>query len=265
MAALKSEGRRQKAEVAERPLLMCGEMVRATLADIKLATRRLAMIRQCGILKPFPTVPELTSLAEVEAYCGKRARVPCRIGDQLWVKETFFDFSDYKSAPLFREMDSRVAYRADGTFIGCHKWSPSIHMPRWASRLLLEVTGVRVERLQDITGADVTAEGVTYPVRPSTTHPRMGSVLWNISSEFSPLNYIAESDRTNHEKILIAHYAALWDSLYAKRPKHPAPWESNPWVWVIEFKRVRAPDPDSKDTPPYVLPDRVGTVPGGTR
>jgi len=82
------------------------------------------------------------------------------------------------------------------------RWRPSIFMPRWASRITLEVTGVRVERLQDISEADAIAEGIERPNNP----------VWYAVDE----------------------YQHLWDQINAKR----APWASNPWVWVIEFKRV---------------------------
>lgn len=81
-------------------------------------------------------------------------------------------------------------------------WRPSIHMPRWASRITLEITAVRVERLQEISEADVQAEGCTG----------------------SPFGKAADA----------MLFPTLWDSINAK--KHP--WESNPWVWVVEFKRV---------------------------
>ena len=93
-------------------------------------------------------------------------------------------------------------------------WRPSIHMPRWASRIDLEVTGVRVERLQEINGNDAVAEGCIP--QPSDCRLCMNGIC---SAHQPPTG----------------QFAHLWDSLNAKR----APWESNPWVWVIEFEYHR--------------------------
>lgn len=97
-----------------------------------------------------------------------------------------------------------VVYRADEDENWL--WSPSIHMPRWASRITMEVVSVRVERIQDITDADVIAEGTDTGEGAHFTPP-------------SP-------------RML---FALLWDSIYAKRGFG---WDANPWVWVIEFRRI---------------------------
>jgi hypothetical protein len=91
------------------------------------------------------------------------------------------------------------------------KYRPSIHMPRWASRITLEVTGVRVERLQDISEADAIAEGID-------------------------LNASAIGIRTTGESpqpMAIAIYRSLWESING-----PQSWDANPWVWVVEFRRI---------------------------
>jgi len=228
--------------VTERPILFSAPMVRAILEGRKTQTRR--------IVKP---QPDLTKLGETvgpqgQRYYGKNAKqiesngewqfsipgaalYPWRSpygqpGDRLWVRETFYcDDGHYPdgvpdscqwrevegkrlSIPLEEkraEMLESMYYRADGepqfeAPEGPIPWRPSIFMPRWASRITLEVTGVRVERLQSISEADAAAEGVyTDPACPA---------------------YDA--------------YRVLWDQINAKL----APWASNPWVWVIEFKRV---------------------------
>jgi hypothetical protein len=99
----------------------------------------------------------------------------------------------------------RADYDRDPTLRHNLKWKPSIFMPRAACRLRLEVTGVRVERLQAITEADAVAEGIGEPPWPGGT--------------------AAE------------RYGVLWDSINAER----APWESNPWVWVVEFRKAPSP------------------------
>lgn len=93
--------------------------------------------------------------------------------------------------------------------LGEYIWSPSIHMPRWASRIDLEITRVRVERLQDISESDARAEGVDLN------------------------DWYTESPDPNKSPYRYA-FAQLWDSINAK--KHP--WSSNPWVWVIEFRKI---------------------------
>lgn len=149
-------------------------------------------------------------------------------GDQLWVRETwqYADWSEdgqpyirYRSddAVLLRAGDENSPevwatlsapenYKIDGKAAD-HRWRPPVTMPRWASRITLEVLGVRVERLQDISEADAAAEGATWHEnRPGRDYPR-----------------------TKREA-----FSALWYVINGK--KHP--WESNPWVWVIEFKKV---------------------------
>jgi hypothetical protein len=139
-------------------------------------------------------------------------------GDRLWVKETWaIDAEDVETARRRHEdvlLDACPVgpyYRATASDFdeSSLRWRPSIHMPRWASRISLEVTGVRVERLQAISEADAVAEGVHY---------ELGEV---------------KPDSPNAHRI---SFSTLWDELNAKR----APWSSNPWVWVIEFRRVEA-------------------------
>jgi len=142
--------------------------------------------------------------------------IPCpygKKGDRLWVRETWYDnlIRDEGDYRLVDEHGSAlVVYRADGEFYdqfeeveGDPKWRPSIFMPRWASRILLEVVSVRVERLQEITPADAMAEGCPHP----------------------PDGYWTEQDA-------VSWYGNLWDIINGR-----GAWCSNPWVWVIEFKR----------------------------
>jgi hypothetical protein len=107
----------------------------------------------------------------------------------------------------YAEPGAVPAYDLESWNFGSLRWRPSIHMPRWASRITLEVAGVRVERLQEITPDDAIAEGVfgegRYNTQPGMPYP-------------------------------VATFAALWDSINDKR----APWASNPWVWVVEFRRI---------------------------
>jgi hypothetical protein len=141
-------------------------------------------------------------------------------GDRLWVRETFADLRGTgiehrpdPSGPL-----KRYAFAADHP-PGSNgdearkefgvKWKPSIHMPRAASRITLEITGVRVERLQDISEADAVSEGATWSF--SRSGPR-------------------------GDLSVKAGFVDLWESING-----PGSWDANPWVWVVEFKRLEQP------------------------
>ena len=149
-------------------------------------------------------------------------------GDRLWVRETF-----YNDIPEERNLE-HIYYRADGecceqipecqcASVGKVKWKPAIYMPRWASRLTLEVTAVRVERLQDISEDDAKAEGCggyVYghgPVDEGALQVEPG--YW-------------------HDRFFRAGYEHGWDALNEKRGFG---WASNPWVWCVTFKRAGAP------------------------
>ena len=133
-------------------------------------------------------------------------------GDRLWVRE----------AAIFGLLEGKKErvknFRADGyERTDAESWTPSIHMPRWASRITLEITKVRVERLQDISAQDCIDEGIDYE------RHKCGCEICTHSSEICPAT----------SSSLVMEYAALWDSLHGK-----GAWAKNPWVWVLEFKRV---------------------------
>ncbi|KDF13403.1 hypothetical protein AF41_00014 [Citrobacter sp. MGH 55] len=131
------------------------------------------------------------------------------VGDRIWVRETFSPVPDHEEPAGC----SALLYAADGN--GPYgKWVPSIHMPRWASRLTLEITGVRVERLNDISEEDARAEGIID-----------GGCL--NCGEPEPCGCVnPQPDATDA-------FAYLWQSIYGKEN-----WDANPWVWVIAFKRI---------------------------
>ncbi len=221
----------------ERPILFSGPMVRAILDGRKWQTRRVMKpqpapfaggVHETNLAKhPAPYI---------DAYCGepKTAENPRGMGDlwcwwteddrqgpsvgrcpygapgdRLWVRETW----GCPSADHPRVPDGRKPTPGDGLVYaandadawqwrggpGCSDfvWRPSIHMPRWASRLTLPVTAVRVERLQDVTDDDAIAEGTEFSRDP------------------------------------VRAFSALWDSINGKRPF--SAWDDNPWVWVVSF------------------------------
>jgi len=229
--------------IRERPILFTEKMVRAILEGRKTQTRR--------IIKPQP--PDGT--VDIRYRCPY-ARSP---GDRLWVRETWALTADADAClkqngvmpgQLDTDNDLSVLYRAtDGECrLLVEHWRPSIHMPRWASRITLEVLKVKVERLQEISQADARAEGVD-------------PVLKDVGAQAPGGYWYEESD-------YVEAFARLWDSINAKpklRNKHPRtgarnicfvsyPWAEeytckdkgglpwyvvgNPWVWVVEFKRV---------------------------
>ncbi|MFV9668317.1 hypothetical protein ACNY68_04885 [Pantoea sp. KXB25] len=136
-------------------------------------------------------------------------------GDRLWVREAFRVMGRATDVARLmykaRERNSFTESTRTVPINKCNKqssynWTPSIHMPRWASRITLEITGVRVERLQDISDSDAKSEGCWYG--------RGGG---------EPDFAVNPSD----------HFPTLWASIYGEES-----WQANPWVWVIEFKRV---------------------------
>jgi len=193
----------------ERPILFSGPMVRALLAGTKTQTRRIA--------KPVKH-PDLGNLYDAGAlvlerepqHVIDRASPYGRPGDRLWVRETWA-FGIHALAAK-RDEDGPFVYLADGTTHGrlCERWRPSIHMPRHACRLVLEIVGVRVERLQAISEADSCAEGIPskglqfYDGRPATAKDA---------------------------------FESLWNEING-----PAAWAANPWVWVLEFRPLGNPD-----------------------
>ena len=208
----------------ERPILFSAPMVRALLAGTKTQTRRVYKARNGGI---WPNHNDLPGMRQI-----LRNSPHGQPGDRLWVRETWGyidpDNSGYEietgpgahfAPELMQEGHAlrdfwrrRVAYRAtwkEPTYgVGPDapgRWRSSIHMPRWASRILLEITSVRVERLQDINEADAKAEGVEL----SYDRDRMRGGTWK------------------------GGYRMLWESING-----PGSWDANPWVWVLEFKRV---------------------------
>lgn len=182
----------------ERPILFSGPMVRAILEGRKTQTRR--------VMNPQPVdqdengwyvqVPVTDARAPgMVFYERKYFHCPYgQPGDQLWVRETF---DDVHGSVLYRANPEDAEDFPPCGGKRCH-WKPSIFMPRWASRITLEIVGVRVERVQEITPDDARAEGVEHLYAPRNA------------------------------------FANLWDSINAKRGYG---WDSNPWVWVVEFRR----------------------------
>jgi hypothetical protein len=205
----------------ERPILFSAPMVRAILEGRKTQTRR--------VVKPTMTAPRVALLRmepwvidgvqEVDDhglpcwvgfhpdYPGEAKWFSCPhggVGDRLWVCETWCECDG--------DTGRSIAFRADD-WADCPadngRWRPSIFMPRWASRFLLEITDVKVEQVQDISEADAIAEGVT-PTSAGDGYPFVMSARMN--------------------------FVDLWDDINGERIG--CSWGDNPWVWAITFKRI---------------------------
>ena len=171
------------ATIRERPIIFSGEMVRAILDGRKTQTRR--------VIKP------------QRDYCCLYGKP----GDRLWVRETWCLGDDLDG-------NEAIYFRADAP-PGDYIWSPSIHMHREASRITLEVTDVRVERVQEISADDAEAEGIPTHVVEHTFRKC----------------YRGAGERAAKR---IEYFSRLWDNLNAKRGYG---WDANPWVWVVAFRR----------------------------
>lgn len=184
--------------MSERPILFSAPMVLALLDGTKTQTRRIANkpVRHPDLGNIY--TPGALVLEREPQHVIERACPYGQPGDRLWVRETW--------AP----MTNGFAYGADPVWNASPdgKWRPSIHMPRAACRLELEITGVRVERLQDISESDALAEGTPSDLMP-----------------------IDVSRMPYPSSIEAGKYAALWEQING-----PGSWDANPWVWVVEFK-----------------------------
>ena len=194
----------------ERPIIFSAPMVRAILEGRKTQTRR--------IVKPQPEpIPDdvwqsrhydngwwwacsqartMVAVRDMSAFCPYGST-----RDRLWVKES------HALCNAIGNNYTNIIWRAGPWRNGIEpsaKWRSPIHMPRWAARITLEITDIRVERLQDISEADAQAEGVTESI-------------------------VLPGDRGS----FVASFGYLWQQIHG-----PKSWAANPWVWVIEFERV---------------------------
>ena len=183
-----------------RPILFSAPMVRALIDGTKTQTRRIVKLNDAdhivgrGDRKQWH--PE-----DKNAWQGNPYGQP---GDTLWVRETFAPAHLWRSEPKFAATTVDYLYAADyprdpRRIVAPHHWKPSISCVRAASRITLEITAVRVERLNDIDGVDAMAEGI------------------ETLSGLPTINAVTD-------------FAALWESING-----PGSWDKNPWVWVIEF------------------------------
>jgi hypothetical protein len=197
----------------ERPILFSAPMVRALLDGTKTQTRRIVKLTDSGRVKE-PGSPRNWHPEDPYASAACPYGAP---GDTLWVKETWNSSNQWNvMKPTDMPEGAPIFYGADYDAAGlrnCGPWRPSLFMRRWMSRITLEVASVRVERLHAITEADAKAEGVEQ---------------WNDGAWYCGVQGFMGYESP------VGAYRELWESINAKR----APWASNPWVWVVEFRRV---------------------------
>ena len=234
----------------ERPILFSGAMVRALLDGSKTQTRRAVKLQVqhddswvggWKIVHKRVTQALLTFNQLGGKPLGSDAAI-CpygQPGDRLWVRETWrgvVEISPPGQAVEHgvaryvpdREHCRRVEYAATQV-PDSEPWRPSIHMPRWASRILLEIVSVRVERLQDCSQTDAVCEGALH----------IRSQAWD-REHFPAWRYLFDEAVAAGKKPPIGPspveaYQALWESI-----NRAGSWQANPWVWVVEFKRVAA-------------------------
>lgn len=235
--------------MSDKPIIFSAESVRAILAGGKTQTRR--------VIKPQPTLPYLwygiingyqawtDNAQQGEKGNREERRCPYAVGDRLWVRESwlpdppqdgswdYYGFTDgeiynFDALPKRFKKPEHVIYKASWNGIDL-RWRSLIHMPRWASRLTLEVVSVRVERVQEISEADAIAEGI----RPIKVKGVLGQIktMYEVPGLLGTYADGQTDTRVCHSAV--DGYSELWDHLNAKRGY---PWAANPWVWVYGFK-----------------------------
>jgi hypothetical protein len=227
----------------ERPILFSGPMIRAILEGRKTQTRRIVKPQPSDSWHPVverycPTIiekdgmdgpgPEVFGASDEDEGRKFPYGAP---GDFIWVREAW--------CSAHQDGAFGTAYRADNTYlqgkrshpkgphyhfpqIGPHvRWRPSIHIPRWASRINLEITGVRVERLHEISEADAIAEGIR------TMRDDSGTFVGREGDSSDGRHMVTPWPSARQA------YADLWESINGR-----SSWDCNPWVWVVEFRKV---------------------------
>lgn len=227
----------------ERPILFSGPMVRAILQNKKTQARRIVKPKPPDEAHPFSIICSSDEKDQGKWKFTKNkdhlsgtvlGPIACpygKPGDRLWVKESFaivpravlcwstgvhhsLHPDNNRDAAIYREGWERSA--------SDFGWRSSTHMPRWASRITLEITRIRVEKLQAINKADAIAEGIERVGGESSCHP------WR--------NYLLKhhAHPTGHCSSPLQSYMTLWEKINGV-----GSWDANPWVWVVEFQRIK--------------------------
>ena len=202
-----------------KPILFNTEMVKAILDGRKTCTRRIVKPQweECPACKYVHNEYIYDKMAE-NVYCARcgyplepERRAPYHPGDIMYVRETWMD---YAGRTMYRADCDK--YRLESLNLAGFSWKPSIHMPKEAARIWLKVTDVRVERLQEISGEDLTKEGI-------------------------------DLFRSNYVRVAFDEFKNIWNSTIKKSDLDRCGWDANPWIWVIEFERCEKPQEASND------------------
>lgn len=226
----------------ERPILFSDAMVRAILEGRKTQTRRVVKPQPADGASKFSLGTPTNGVmgCHNKGRFGLFYRLPKNewftadkpthnfiacpygtVGDRLWVREIFAWHSHAKE--LGQKSKQFIFYKAQNDeILPENKWRPSIHMPRWASRITLEITGVRVERVKEISEEDVKAESFSEWTAPC-----------GISGRVNGKERLTGTGKLTVKPI--AGFMMEWEFIYSARGFG---WDVNPWVWVIEFRRV---------------------------
>ena len=230
----------------ERPILFSGPMIGAILDARKSQTRR--------VVKPQPSEAWTSQSVQwvngdgfyCDGPCISSLRCPygARARNRLWVRECCHFYAHGDPSSLGGIVRNQVVYRADPSSdeYWAVKWRPSIHMPRWASRIDLEVLDVRVERVRGISAHDAVCEGVHVhsnidPCDMADEAKDNFRDLWD-SINGKPKPRYGRDDEGNR---VITHYESFpWEGVQEVREFRGKPWNvcGNPWVWVVEFERA---------------------------
>lgn len=233
-----------------KPILFNTEMVRAILDGRKNCTRRIVK----GFI-PNDAVWGYTAFTPkgyiscrgtfADGYGEKFFKLPCKPGDILYVRETWERFECWNcdgdergncpKQPKKSVLDKTCGcymYRATDEISGDAKWHPSIHMPKEAARIWLEVTDVRVERLQEMKPVNVIKEGA---------YPDCWDCLNTYGESGSQCCYGTEEQCSQCDEMMM-EWEKLWTSTIKKSDLDRYGWNANPWVWVIEFERCDKPE-----------------------
>lgn len=213
----------------ERPIVFSTLMIKAILDGTKTMTRRVVK----------------------KDIVNQNVYPCCNAGDMLWVRESWY-YEEHMHDLTAGEPDipggrysHRLVYRADypeypvNVGVGKQGWRPSIFMPRWASRITLEVTGIKAERLQDITEEDAKKEGVPYKEEPPIDPiycPQCGGT--GLIGAFHPVSLGYMEIDCPYCDTARKQFSNLWDAINGR--KDGKTWKDNPWVWAITFKVVKA-------------------------
>ena len=234
----------------ERPILFSGPMVRAILADRKTQTRRVVKTQPgpewneiiCGHYVPTKInkrTGEEYPGEEVFGFADADNGWICpygQPGDRLWVREKWKPTGLMALHPTrLSKLCGEFAYAADENQKERNRlilWRPSIHMPRWASRITLEVTSVRVERVQEISESDAIAEGVEPNINSGYVN-----YLWHGNDDITQKQIDSWPWQYSNYHDAKGSFSSLWEKINAQRGYG---WDVNPWVWAVEFKRITA-------------------------